>query len=752
VPAPRPIRPLEQRRRRPAAILLLIAGTVLVFGIVFSQSWFNLAFLRPNTSEQTLAFAALSAVIFLLLLALTFVLGRNLLKLFADRRMGVLGSKFRTRLVVGALVLSSVPVILLCFFAYGLVNRSIVKWYSSPAEQVNESTAAVATMLERYSAANAAAEAEAIAAAPETQKAFAGGNFSGVMSEFRGRELTLQNGFALALTCPADPRILSDAMSCSAEASFRAPEAWPSLRSVVVFPRPNRPQVPLELSGRLFMVGASPVGQRGMVVTALPLPAEFTQTLNELEASRRWYFGIATQLKQVRRSYIGILLLVTVLLLFASTWLAIFVAKLVTRPVAALAEATQEISRGNFDYRIAVRAADELGDLVAKFNAMAEDLLSNRQQLEASRQQLQSANAELEERRQQIETILENIPTGVLSLGVGQTIAHANLAFCRMFAPKARQSVTGASVTEFFPPDVLHDLAKLMRKADRMGSATAQMELPAPRGRLNAAVTVASLNHEAGRAGYVVVVEDLSEVVRAQRQAAWREVARRVAHEIKNPLTPIALSAERIVRHVERGDAGEPSLSVIRSCAATIAASVETVRGLVDEFATLARFPTSQPQLTSLNAIVENALAMFSGRLEGITLQTFLAADVPAIMLDPEAMKRAVANLVDNAAEAMSGSLVKEIHISTALVPDREAVELVIADTGHGVTADAKEKLFLPYFSTKERGTGLGLAIVSRVIEEHHGSIRIEENSPVGSRFIIELPVTTEAMTSVAHA
>ncbi|HZU23376.1 MAG TPA: ATP-binding protein, partial [Terriglobales bacterium] len=203
---------------------------------------------------------------------------------------------------------------------------------------------------------------------------------------------------------------------------------------------------------------------------------------------------------------------------------------------------------------------------------------------------------------------------------------------------------------------------------------------------------------------------------------------------------------------VERGDAGEPSLSVIRSCAATIAASVETVRGLVDEFATLARFPTSQPQLTSLNAIVENALAMFSGRLEGITLQTFLAADVPAIMLDPEAMKRAVANLVDNAAEAMSGSLVKEIHISTALVPDREAVELVIADTGHGVTADAKEKLFLPYFSTKERGTGLGLAIVSRVIEEHHGSIRIEENSPVGSRFIIELPVTTEAMTSVAHA
>ena len=728
---------------------MLVIGTLLVFGIVFSQSWFNLAFLRPNTSEQTLILAALSAIIFLLLLALTFVLARNLLKLFAERRLGVLGSKFRTRMVVGSLVLSSVPVILLCFFAYGLLNRSIVKWYSSPAEKVNESTAAVTNMLERYAGKNADAEARAIAAAPETQQAFASGNFTGLVNELRHHEVTLEDGFALALSCPAGQVSAASVSGCTSEASFRAPAPWPILQSSLVVPRPGEVPAPFEILGRLYMIGVAPVGQQGMIVTALPLPAEFTQTLNDLQASRAWYVGIAAQLKQVRRSYIGILLLVTVLLLFASMWLAMFVAKLVTRPVAALAEATQEISRGNLDYRVAVRAADELGDLVAKFNRMAAELDSNRRELEASQQDLQKANAQLEQRRQQIETILENIPTGVLSLSPEQEIVHANLAFTRMLAPRARMTLTGTRLAEHFPTEVLDDLSKLMRKADRMGSSTAQMELPMSRGRMNAAVTVASLNHDGRRLGYVIVVEDLSDVLKAQRQAAWREVARRVAHEIKNPLTPIALSAERIQRHMERTDPA--SLSVIRSCADTIAGSVETVRALVDEFATLARFPIAQPQLSSINSVVEAALALFNGRLAGIAVQTFFAPDVPRIMIDPEAMKRAVANLVDNAAEAMTGSVLKEIHISTALLADREAVEIIVADTGHGVTAEAKEKLFLPYFSTKGRGSGLGLAIVSRVVEEHHGSIRVEENKPLGSRFIIELPVISEA-AAVARA
>jgi hypothetical protein len=291
---------------------------------------------------------------------------------------------------------------------------------------------------------------------------------------------------------------------------------------------------------------------------------------------------------------------------------------------------------------------------------------------------------------------------------------------------------------------------------------TSQMEAPLARGSLNVAVTVAALRHQGEPAGHVIVFEDLSDLLKAQKQAAWREVARRVAHEIKNPLTPIALSTERIQRHLERASSAHgsslegPALEIVRSCAQTIAGAVETVRRLVDEFSTLARFPASSPEPADLNEIVNSALALFQGKLDGISVHTSLAGDLPKVMADAEAMKRALANLVDNAAESLQESPLRAIEISTSLVASRDAVELVVADTGHGVSRELKEKLFLPYFSTKKRGTGLGLAIVSRVIEEHRGSIRVEENEPVGTRFIVELPVVADfnpaAVATVQHA
>jgi two-component system, NtrC family, nitrogen regulation sensor histidine kinase NtrY len=275
-----------------------------------------------------------------------------------------------------------------------------------------------------------------------------------------------------------------------------------------------------------------------------------------------------------------------------------------------------------------------------------------------------------------------------------------------------------------------------------------QLEIPNGATSMKVGVTVASMNlrvtgHES-RLGYVVVFEDLSELLQAQRQAAWREVARRIAHEIKNPLTPIQLSAERIRRHLDRGTPDDQSLAVIHGCAETIAGAVETVRKLVDEFSTLARFPQSKPQPSDLNVIVESALGMFDGRLSNLRVQKLLSGDLPPVMADPEAIKRVVANLVDNAAEAMQESMVRELTVSTSLLGGREAVELVVADTGQGLTQEIKERLFLPYFSTKGRGTGLGLSIVARIIEDHHGSIRAEENKPVGARFIVELPIAVE--------
>ena len=738
--------PSDKQSSRKKIIIPLAILIALLFGILLSQSSFDQpAFLNPDNNQQLLVFAALSALIFLLFVALTFVLFRNLLKLFAERRLGVLGSKFRTRLVVAGLLLSFLPVIVMFWFAYGLMNRTIVLWFSRPVQEVREDTRAMASLLATYAQQNAVAEAASIAASPEVQRAFASGNFSSVENEFERHEATLQGGFVIAL------------LGGSEKANFREPAPWTTLRAKSAPEQLSGPSpAPFMWRNTEYILGTSAAGNDGLILVAMPLPDKFSAAVKQLESSQNRYFDLSRQRRLLRRTYMSLLLLLTVLVLFSTTWLALFLSKLVTRPVAALAEATQEISRGRLDYRVEVNAADEIGDLVRSFNRMAEELESSRRQIDASSRELSVANTALEQRRRHIETILESIPTGVLSLDAHRRITHANQALLRMFDPSASarpdlSRMVGAELIDVFPEDVVNDLVVLLRRADRMGITTSQLEITVPRAKLNAALTVATLQHDEERLGYVLIFEDLSDLLKAQKQAAWREVARRVAHEIKNPLTPIALSADRIRRHLERGTPPDAASSeVIRQCTDTIAASVETVRTLVDEFSTLARFPASRPQPANINRIVESALDMFEGRLDGIRLEKRLASDLPDVMADGDAIRRAVANLVDNAAEAMEGAMVREIRVSTNLVTSRDAVEIVVADTGNGVTQELKEKLFLPYFSTKKRGTGLGLSIVSRIVEDHRGSIRVEENRPVGAKFIVELPLATDLVRTPA--
>jgi hypothetical protein len=288
-----------------------------------------------------------------------------------------------------------------------------------------------------------------------------------------------------------------------------------------------------------------------------------------------------------------------------------------------------------------------------------------------------------------------------------------------------------------------------------MGSASSEIELNGhPSGSMNLLATVALLEMAAAQhmrrehQGYVLVLENATELLRAQKQSAWKEVARRVAHEIKNPLTPISLSAEQIHRHINRlannlsdrpsGTPEPPSVAVIRRCSEVITSSVESMRSLVDQFAALAEFPTARPKPADLNTIVENSLALFAGRMQNIKLVRKMTADLPLVMADPEALKRALGNLIDNAAEAMQQSLLRELRISTNLL-DNGMVELIIADTGSGLTDEMRERLFLPYFSTKQRGTGLGLAIAAKIIQEHQGTIRAEKSEPAGAKFIVEL-------------
>jgi PAS domain S-box-containing protein len=355
--------------------------------------------------------------------------------------------------------------------------------------------------------------------------------------------------------------------------------------------------------------------------------------------------------------------------------------------------------------------------------------------------ELETSSRELDRRRRFTEAILESIPTGVISITADGSIGRVNHAISKIFP--ADQVARATRLEDLFSREDTAEIKYLMKRARRTGVASRQLELSTLNRRIHLAVTVSALEEKI-TSGFVVVLEDTSELLRAQKSAAWHEVARRVAHEIKNPLTPIALSAERIGRQVDRLDLPPAGARILHECAATISKSVESVKTLVDEFSQFARFPSAQPVRSDLNEVVSEALAVFHGRLDGISIQTSFAPGLPPVNVDREQFQRVVVNLVDNAAEAMQDSLVKKLYIATQ-PGSADTVELVVADSGCGVSPDEKEKLFLPYFSTKNRGTGLGLAIVSHIVTEHNGQIRVEDNQPAGARFTVEIPALIEA-------
>ena len=730
-PSEDPLRSTDQRQRRNALIAL---GTmvVLLFGALFSQAAFNLKFLQPESNQQTFVFAGLSALLFLLFVALVFVLMRNLLKLYAETRVGVLGSRFRSKMVAGALLLSVTPTIFLFLFSYALMNRSIDKWFSRPVEELREDSQQIAALMQNYVQQNATAEAKAIANSSETKRSYALGNFGPLMSELRKHDATLQGGFAIALR--------NDEMV----AAYHAPLSWRELRERLRrHPREaSLLQTVRTADGREFLISDASVSEKDSIVVGIPMPTQLFETLSKTDASQQRYYELAKSRKQVRQFYMMLLSLITAAVLFAVTWLSLYISRLVTRPVAALAEAAKELSKGNFEYRIDYQTTDEFGELIQRFNDMASDV-------EAKRKQLEFARSDSERRSRQIEAILESIPTGVVSIDRSGSIVMRNGAFTRMFDP-TRSSV-GRTWTDAFSAESAEEIQRLIRRSDRMGIAGAQLEIVGDTGPLDIAVTVASVDPPGrNKMGHVLVFEDFSDLLRAQKQAAWQEVARRVAHEIKNPLTPIVLSAERIQRYLGKDLSDPNAKAVLQACAQAIASNVESVGRLVNQFASLAQFPVVHPAPIDVNTVVRNALAMFDGRLGGIKIRMKLCADLPAVAGDFEALKRVIANLVDNAAEAMRSSMVKEITVSTAVLEKREAVEITVADSGTGITPEIKEKLFLPYFSTKNRGTGLGLAIASRIVEEHQGTIRAEQNQPIGARFVIELPVMAEGIQMAA--
>jgi len=738
---------------------LLAGGVILFFALLGALQAFNtshIGFLNPENSGETLAFTALTVLVFLLLMALSMLLLRNILKIYATQSSSALGSRLRTRMVLGAVLIALTPAIFMLLFSFGLMNRSIDRWFSQPTSELREDSTRVVLELAQYVTANARVEAESIAAsgAPD-------GPLPALQDVLGSHRITLAGGFAAVF---GKDRGLMASFQLPPEASQSNLLPWLDqgergaavelpgpLSSNLVSLAQRRDEPMIDVGGEEYALSMAATPSGKLVVVALPMPQGLNQTAVRIRAGAAAYWALFRARNRIRTTFSLMLLLITVFVFFSSVWLALFLSKQITRPVEALADAMDEIAAGKYDHRVAPIATGEMGDLVRSFNHMAADLDASRQLAESASAQLTAANQAIEERRRELETIIETIPSGLVTLDGTGTVLQSNRAFAVLMGRREDLGLAGEKIESLFPAECAEDLAGVIRRGHRMGAASTEVEFQAHGRTMHLAITSARLQLTHARPGTVLVMEDTTDLLRAQRQLAWKEVAQRVAHEIKNPLTPIALSAERIGRHLDRGQPDSPA--VIRKCSEVILGCVGTLRTLVDQFSALAQFPAPQPRACDLNQVAEQAVALFAGRLDGITVQRDLEPGLPPVMADPEGIRRALANLIDNAAEAMQGSLLRVLAVHSSLSEDGGAVEVEVSDTGHGLTDEIRERLFLPFYSTKHRGTGLGLSIAAKIIQEHGGTLRAESNSPKGARFLLRLPLmepVTEAV--IAHA
>jgi two-component system nitrogen regulation sensor histidine kinase NtrY len=738
------------RRRR---ILLWTLGitVLLLLSIIVSQQLGLWNIIPPDTASDTLLLYALSTLNFVAFVVFSFIFVRNLLKLRRERRERQLGSKIKTRLLVYFIAISFLPIIAMAVFSYLFLNRSLEKWFARlPARVVNEAQEVQREAVDVQTR-NLRETASLLAVVLEPQsdterqqtldRIVAGGQLSAVeIIDSNGRVIAQSRGQLSARDVKELESLLEKAHSLKGTDDSLADGK--DLDAVVV-PLPD-------------------VQKSGAQLVVVPLRRASSDLGDTITGSQGEYRKLVERQRRVRLLGLSTLGLMTLMLLFVSSWVAIYLARGIATPIKALAEASKEIARGNLSYRVTTIAEDELALLADSFNQMTTQLEDNRSSIEAGSAALREKNLTLEERRDYIETILESLSTGVVSLDENDCVTTINAAASRMLRLQATPANERKLESLMGAEDWLV-MDRLLRRARRTGQAAEQAQLAgvddgAP---LPVALTATALRaSSAQKRGVVLVLEDLSELLAAQRVAAWSEVARRMAHEIKNPLTPIQLSAERIAKSYQRatangdqnGSNGQNLMSertsedihvsaVIDECTETIAREVAGLKAMVDEFSRFARLPLARLEAAHLNEVVRHAVALYDDRLAGVTMETKLAASLPAAMLDTEQLRRVFVNLIDNASNALASvDAEKQITITTRFDPVRSLLVAEVSDTGHGIRPSDFKRLFQPYFSTRGSGTGLGLAIVQRIILEHGGRIRAEANYPRGARFVIELP------------
>jgi two-component system nitrogen regulation sensor histidine kinase NtrY len=735
-------RPLRDNPR------LILAGMILLLaalgGIISLAN--RSAGLSPDFLTEFVLYGLWAADL-TILLVLAFVLARNVIKLIVERRRALPFARFRGKLVAVLLGMTLIPAVLVLLVGSELIRNSVDRWFNAPVEDVLTAADLIASDYYGERQARVTSDAERMARALATSS-FEQADMSAVRDRVypevaQGRVkmvevYRIEPGGQVPNVVPYVEAVAPDMPHGHA----RAIAVRMASRAAAGQPEPPTPET-LPTGGELIrataLVRRSGTSQPVAVVVATDfLTGELARRARRISNAYEDYSQLRVFGPPLAGVYLSFFLMMTLMILVGATWMGLYLAKRISEPVQRLATAAREIEAGHLDYRVdrGTVSDDEFGSLVEAFNSMASEVGKSRRRLERSTTDLERKHVEVEGRRRYIETILERIATGVVSIDASGRISTVNSAAKRLL--DLNGSAVGQPASDVFGREDLQPFGALLRAAanGKMEPSAQEIALTREDRELQLAAIATPLPGSEGHDGIVLVLDDVTPLIRAQKVAAWREVARRLAHEIKNPLTPIQLSAERMRRHFSGAPVATQAL--VEECTSTIVGEVDSLKALVDEFSQFARMPAPRAAPTDLHDLLNDALALYEGLLGEIRFDRRYAERLPKVRVDGEQIRRVILNLVDNAIEAMNRAGV--ITLETQYDASASFVRLFVSDDGPGIPMAEREKLFMPYYSTKGRGSGLGLAIVRRIVAEHGGTIEVGDNQPRGTRFTIELP------------
>jgi len=734
-PVPASPAPERRKRRREKALIgLLLLLVVILTGVeiyLVRQGGY------PFTgSLLVFGLLNLNAILFLLF---TFLIFRHLAKLFVERRAKVFGSRLRTRLVLTFISLALIPTLFMFFIAWQLISGRLEYQSDKLVKDTLEQTLALGRVFTEGLQGKLQAAGDLCRRELQNQGSWWLQDEKALTSRLRACAETYQLTGLEIVTAQGKKIVATEPLTAEGQPTPSLPPLTPEQLKQGGF---HRQAIPQGVLIRLVMPLKSPgTAEKSYLIANQLFPGSLLHGVVETEAQAKKVRYSQRLLRPVRVSHYLTLIIVTLLTIMSAIWLAFYMAREITTPIRQLSEGTLKVAGGDYDFRIDEKSKDEIGFLVQSFNKMTQDLQASQAQLAQALSQLRQSLAEQEAQKRYMEILLRNVAAGVIGVDPEGRITNINDSAAQIFRVK-REDMLGQPARSLLPPGEHQELAEFAAAAWSSGrTMEKRIQLTYPDKTLYLLLKTTALKDDSGQdLGLVTVFEDLTELERAQRQAAWREVARSIAHEVKNPLTPIKLAAQRLRRRY-LGKIPEDG-KVFDECTQIISDQVDEIKNLVNEFSRFARLPHLALAPHDLNALVREALTLYQEVQPRVTLNFEPDPTLPRILLDQEQMKRVLLNLVDNALASIPGT--GSITLSIRGEPESERVKLIVADTGTGISDRDKSRVFEPYFSTKRGGTGLGLAIVNSIVADHEGQIQVEDNVPRGTRFVIELPLRRE--------